>query len=105
MNYILRKSYPGSPKEGTKLHLHKPIVGFPYYTDEDHIFHIKKEHVEDCPEYYQKITGDMLTDLKNYFAHTSKEQIKKDWDKSKENAPKNSPLVSDFIEFSKNIQD
>lgn len=53
--YRIRKEYPGSPKEETKLHLHKPIVGFPYYTDEDHIFHIKKEHVEDYPEYYEKI--------------------------------------------------
>ncbi len=55
MSYILRKPYPGSPKKGTELHLHKPIVGFPYYTDEDHIFHIKREYVEDYPEYYTKI--------------------------------------------------
>lgn len=58
--YKLRKSYPGSPKEGTELHLHKPIVGFPYYTDEDHIFHIKKEHVEDYPEYFENVTKGMV---------------------------------------------
>lgn len=54
MNYVIKKEYPGSPKEGTEVHLVKPIVGFVYYADKDNKFHIPKEHVENYPEYYER---------------------------------------------------
>lgn len=53
--YKVLKEYPGSPKEGTEVHLVKPIVGFVYYADKDNKFHIPKEHVENYPEYYERI--------------------------------------------------
>lgn len=46
----------------------------------------------------------ILDDLKEYFKNTPREQVIKDWEDSKEKAPKGSPTIKQFIKMKK-IQD
>jgi len=57
-NYKLKQLYPGLPKSwevGEELFFQAPIVGFAYYVDKFDTHRLRKEDVEENPEFFEKL--------------------------------------------------
>jgi len=58
MRYKILQWYPSLPKTwdaGKELIRYAPIVGFVYYSDIYDSYQVRKEEVEDNPEFFEKI--------------------------------------------------
>lgn len=45
----------------------------------------------------ENMENNILEKLKQYFKNTPRDKVLSDWKHTKENAPKNSPLLKDFL--------
>ena len=100
-NYKLKQIYPGLPKSweiGEELFFQVPIVGFSYYTDKFDTHRLRKEDVENNPNFFENtdIKPDILYKLQAYFDETPRNEVLKGWEEAKKNAAKNSPKLKDL---------
>lgn len=61
--YIIKQWYPCLPLDftpGTILQLYKPIVGFAYYSDVNDKHRIKKNEVEDNPNFFEVFNDEYI---------------------------------------------